>query len=504
MREGTVVGLANHTVLIAKDGSERPIDDSAAPIRARRREVVGVVLVFRDVTERRAAEAEVQNQEIFKLVHQIGKIGHWEWNSLTDENKWSPEIEALYGLPPGGFEGGYQGWAKLLHPDDLPKAEEDVRRALETGKYFTEFRVIWPDGSVHWLETRANVFKDDHDKPMRIMGVNMDITERNSRSSRRGTALARPDAARPTAARTSSWRRWPTNCATRWPRSATPSNCCGVRTATPTSIEQARSMMERQVGQMVRLMDDLLDISRITSGKMQLRKERVELAAVVQSAVEASRPLIEAQAHELTVTLPPEPVYLDADPTRLAQVFSNLLNNAAKYTEKGGHIWLTAERQGGEVVVSVRDTGIGIAAEHLPHIFEMFSQVDPALERSQGGLGIGLALVRGLVELHGGTVEARSGGLGMGSEFIVRLPVARRAGAASITGAERRRRASPFRVEVPHPGRGRQPGRRRQPGDDAAADGPRHPDGPRRPGGGAGGRRRSGPTWCCSTSACRR
>jgi CheY-like chemotaxis protein len=116
-------------------------------------------------------------------------------------------------------------------------------------------------------------------------------------------------------------------------------------------------------------------------------------------------------------------MHLDADPTRLAQVISNLLNNAAKYTEKGGHIWLTAERQGNEVVVSVRDTGIGIAAEHLPHLFEMFSQITPALERSQGGLGIGLWLVRGLVDLHGGRVEARSGGIGMGSEFIIRLPV---------------------------------------------------------------------------------
>jgi signal transduction histidine kinase len=190
-----------------------------------------------------------------------------------------------------------------------------------------------------------------------------------------------------------------------------------------TLMEQARSMMERQLAQMVRLIDDLLDISRITRGKLNLRKERVELAAVVQSAVEASRPLIEAQAHQCTITLPPAPIYLEADPIRLAQVFANLLTNAAKYTEKRGHIWLTAERLGGEVVMSIRDTGIGIAAEHLTHIFEMFSQVAPALERSHGGLGIGLALVRGLVELHGGKVEVRSAGLGQGSEFIVRLPV---------------------------------------------------------------------------------
>src|SRR5262249_30215763 len=149
----------------------------------------------------------------------------------------------------------------------------------------------------------------------------------------------------------------------------------------------------------------------------------VELAHVLNSAVETARPLIDASAHELTVTLPPEPVFLDADPTRLAQVFANLLDNAAKYSEKGDRIWLTAQRQGGEVMMAVRDPGFGIAAEHLRRIFEMFSQVEPALERSRGGLGIGLALVKGLVELHGGSVEARSGGTGLGSEFIVRLPI---------------------------------------------------------------------------------
>ncbi|MBY0525621.1 MAG: PAS domain S-box protein [Gemmataceae bacterium] len=189
----------------------------------------------------------------------------------------------------------------------------------------------------------------------------------------------------------------------------------------PAAIQQARGILGRQVGQMVRLVDDLLDISRITSGKLQLRGERVQLADVVQNAVETSRPFIDAQAHELTLTLPQEPIYLDADPTRLSQVLSNLLNNAAKYTERGGHIWLTVECQGSQAVVSVRDTGIGIPADHLRHIFTMFSQVAPALDRSQGGLGVGLALVRGLVELHGGAVEAHSSP-GEGSEFIVRLP----------------------------------------------------------------------------------
>ena len=191
------------------------------------------------------------------------------------------------------------------------------------------------------------------------------------------------------------------------------------------AAEQVRTMMERQLTQLMRLVDDLLDVSRITRGRVELRKEWVELAAVMQSAVETSRPLIEAARHELSVTLPPEPIHLDADLTRLAQVFSNLLNNAAKYTEQGGHIWLTAERHGGEVVVKVRDSGLGIPADMLPKIFEMFTQVDHNQERAQGGLGIGLSLVQRLVEMHEGSVEAHSEGPGRGSEFTVRLPVAR-------------------------------------------------------------------------------
>ncbi len=194
-----------------------------------------------------------------------------------------------------------------------------------------------------------------------------------------------------------------------------------LTTATPT-WQQAREMMERQLGQMIRLVDDLLDISRITRNKLELRKAPVELWAVVQSAVETARPQIEVNGHTLTVTLPPQPIHLDADLTRLAQVFWNLLNNSAKYTEPGGRITLAAELQGNEAVITVQDNGIEVPVDSLPNLFELFSQVDRSLERAQGGLGIGLALVEGLTEAHGGTVEARSGGVGKGCTFIVRLP----------------------------------------------------------------------------------
>lgn len=188
--------------------------------------------------------------------------------------------------------------------------------------------------------------------------------------------------------------------------------------------EEAHELMERQLSQMVRLVDDLLDVARISCNKIELRRARVDLGAVIRNAVDTSRPLIEAAGHELSLTLPDRAIHVDADALRLAQVFSNLLNNAAKYTEPGGSIAIAAERQGSEVVVAVRDSGVGIEAEKLPVVFDLFAQVDRTLERSQGGLGIGLTLVKQLTELHGGSVEARSAGHGQGSEFVVRLPIA--------------------------------------------------------------------------------
>jgi signal transduction histidine kinase len=197
----------------------------------------------------------------------------------------------------------------------------------------------------------------------------------------------------------------------------------GMKGSQEPDVKSARDVIARQLAVMVRLIDDLLDISRISQNKLAIRKEQVTLAAVVESAVESSRSFIQECGNELTVSVPAQPIHLDADPIRLAQVFLNLLNNAAKYTKRGGHIWLTAKREGSDAVVSVRDNGIGIPANMLAGIFDMFTQVDRSLERSHGGLGIGLSLVRRLVDMHDGTIEAHSKGTEEGSEFIVRLPL---------------------------------------------------------------------------------
>ena len=190
-----------------------------------------------------------------------------------------------------------------------------------------------------------------------------------------------------------------------------------------TRLDHATSIMQRQIDQMVRLVDDLLDVARISQNKLELRKELVDLAAVVRSAVDTSRPVIEASQNELSIELPSETTLLDADPVRLAQVVSNLLNNAARYSAPGGRISLTATTKDGELMLKVSDTGIGIQTEKLSQIFDMFVQLDSSAPHPQGGLGVGLTLVRRLIEMHGGTVEAHSDGPGKGSEFIVRLPI---------------------------------------------------------------------------------
>jgi len=208
--------------------------------------------------------------------------------------------------------------------------------------------------------------------------------------------------------------------------------------------------MDRQVNHMVRLVDDLMEVSRITRGKIELRKGVVDLAEVIAAAVETSRPLVDAAGHELTLTLPPEALLIEADAVRLAQVFANLLNNAVRYTDPGGRIGIAAQRDDGSAVITVSDTGVGIAAEALPRVFDMFVQANARDSRAQSGLGIGLTLVRSLVEMHGGSVAARSAGVGRGSEFVVRLPLARHEAARvpAAAGATARKFAGLPRVMV--------------------------------------------------------
>jgi PAS domain S-box-containing protein len=589
IREGAIVGLGNHTLLIARDRTERPIDDSAAPIRGEKGETVGVVLIFRDVTEQRQAQLALRQSEARKTaildtaLDCIITIDHEgrvvEFNPAAERTFGHRRADVLGRqmaeliVPPPLREQHYRGLAHYLATGEGPVLDKRVemtalradgtefpvelavtrisaegpplftaylrditgrKRAEQASRFLADASkslaalvdygstmqkvarlavpcfadwcavdLLEPDGSLrrvavahadpskverahaqhrrppdpdapqgvpHVLHTGqpelipeatdallAETVKDEgllrtmRDLgPKSYLGVPLqargrtvgmvtflaaesgrrfdatDLAVAEDLAHRAGIAL---ENARLYADVREADRRKDEFLAMLAHELRNP--LAPIRNALhilkqagadAAVLGRVREMMERQVQHMTRMVDDLLDVSRITRGKIELRKEDVDLASVVGRTVEVARPLIGDRRQTLTVDLPPEPVRLEADPTRLEQVLANLLNNAAKYTDHGGHIGLSARREGGELVLRVKDTGVGIAPDMLRRIFEPFVQADRVLHQSQGGLGIGLTLVRRLVEMHGGSVTAHSEGPGRGSEFVVRLP----------------------------------------------------------------------------------
>jgi PAS domain S-box-containing protein len=420
LRDGLGAEVQGEVPLQRPDGTLVPL---YLGVNALREGALGLCLMVTDRTEQRhyqelqcTQEALRASEERLDLAQRAGRIGTFEWNIRTGAVSWSATKEELYGLPAGGFGGRYEDWKQAVHPDDRDRAEADRSRAVSGRTMLdTEFRIVRPDGETRWIASKGKVFYAADGEPLRMLGVSLDITERKQAEEELRDADRKKDEFLATLAHELRNPLAPIRNAVQ---------ILNAKGSIHPDLRRARAVLDRQVQLMARLLEDLLDVSRISRNRLELRMERVELAAVLDGALETSRPVIEAASHELTLTLPPEPIHLEADPVRLAQVFANLLNNAAKYTDEGGRIRLTAERQGSHAIVSVRDSGIGIAAEVLPNIFEIFSQAKLASVRSQDGLGIGLSLVKGLVGLHGGSVEARSDGPGRGSEFVVRLPVA--------------------------------------------------------------------------------
>lgn len=549
LRDGVVVGLANHTLLIAKDGTERPIDDSAAPIRAPDGEVAGVVLVFRDITERRRQERQIQDtlkyceciistlrepflvldkhlrvksacSRFYETFHDTPKetenrfiydLGNRQW----DIPRLRELLEAVLkdNQPVDGFEIDHvfpiigrkimllnarrfdtedcrdslillaiedvterrQGEAALVASElryrRLFEAAQDAILILdaETGEIIdanpfiedllgyskAEFagKQLWEIGlfsdieanrkallelqEKHYiryenlpLETKAgrrvevefvsNVYEAGETS---VIQCNIrDITERSRlvrQTEEQAEALAELHHRKDEFLAMLSHE-------LRNPLSAIFNALHLLRLQKSGGPIQQRAMttMERQLGQLTHLIDDLLEVSRVITGRIHLQLERLDLRGVVEQAIETVRPLIDGRKHALTLSLPADPIWIQGDPVRLEQVMVNLLTNAAKYTDTGGQIWLSVQHEETEieVMLRVRDSGVGIAPDLLPRIFDLFSQAERTLDRSQGGLGIGLALVQKLVELHGGSVAARSAGLGQGSEFTVRLP----------------------------------------------------------------------------------
>jgi PAS domain S-box-containing protein len=380
----------------------------------------------RDAAERRRADDFLRlevGEERLRLALTAGHMGVWDWNIPTGEVKWSENLESIHGLAPGTFDGTLTFFRNLVHPDDQARVEAAITSAVEGGPdYDVEFRNLWPDGSVHWMAAKGRVLRDRSGWPVRMLGVGMDVTERKrleeelrEHAARLAEADRRKDEFLAMLAHE-----------LRNPLAPILNGLELLRLArdNPEDVERSRAVLERQIRHVVRLVDDLLDVSRITWGKIALQMHRVDLAQIIADAVDIARPHLDGRRHRLKVDVPPEPLWLDADATRLAEVVANLLDNAAKYTPEGGAISVLAERDGKDVVVRVRDTGAGMSAEVLARAFDLFAQGEPTLDRAHGGLGIGLTLVRRLVELHGGTVSATSEGAGRGTEVSVRLPAA--------------------------------------------------------------------------------
>ena len=446
LRDGVIVGLANHTVLIKRDGSECPIDDSAAPIRNEHGYVSGCVLIFRDVTAQRMAARDKANQLITaRLLAAIVESSNDAIISKSLDGiiqSWNVAAQQLFGFT--GEEAVGQHISLVIPPERL--AEEDqIIASLKVGNRIEHFETerVRKDGQRITVSLTISPIKDDSGNVVGASKIVRDVTERK---------LLMDDLQRLAADLLTADQRKNEFLATLAHELRNPlapmSNMLEVVKRSGGDgkvLKQAHETFERQLNQMVRLVDDLLDVNRITHDRLELRPSEVELSSVIQQAIEVARPLIDAADQKLIVDLPKEPVYLNADRARLAQVFGNLLNNSCKYTSTNGTITLSAKRVDDDVLVSVKDNGAGIPSDKLNSIFDMFMQVDRSSERSQGGLGIGLTLVKRLVAMHGGSIEARSEGEGRGSEFIVRLPVicepavaAPRAETVAKSAAERR------------------------------------------------------------------
>jgi len=406
--------------------------------------LLGAAIAEREAAEHRGAAdyARLQaSEERLRLALEAGRMGVWDWDVATGAITWSDSLEPIHGLARGAFPGTLEGFQALVHPEDRERVNRAITHALEEGGgYDVEFRNLRPDGTVHWIAGKGTAVRDPAGRAVRMLGVGMDVTGRRRLEEelrQRAAQLADADRRKDEfLAMLAHELRNPLQPLT---------NALHLLGRSHADKERFLAMASRQVTHLVRLVDDLLDVSRITQGKITLRKEPVRLSELVAQAVETVRPSIEPSGHSVSVSLPAEPLQLDADPARLAQVLANLLSNAAKYTPPGGSIWLTAERAGDQVAIRVRDTGAGIDPELLPHVFDLFVQGDTPADRAPGGLGIGLTIVRRLVEMHGGRVEAHSAGGGRGSEFIVWLPASPPSFGEAIVPRDERKDAAPPR-----------------------------------------------------------
>ncbi len=457
LREGVVVGLANHTILVAKDGTERAIDDSAAPIKTSAGLLVGVILVFRDVSvERRKdarkaflmrATAELNSsldyEGTLRTVARLAVPAIADWCAVDVVTPAGVKRLAVAHVDPKKIE--FVRDVERQYPPD-PNAATGVPNILRTGEseMLAEIPAQLLDAAAkneeHLRLIRALSLRSYMGVPIKHGGKTLGaITFVMAESNRRydqedlATAIALGERAAVAIENASLYREVEQASRAkddflamlghelRNPLAPIVTALELMRTKPDAAHPRALSIIERQVKHLVRLVDDLLDVSRIAQGKVALDKERLEMRELVARAIEISEPLLAERRHQITTDVAQDLV-VHGDSVRLSQVIANLLNNAAKYTEPGGHIAVSAREFGGDIEIRVKDDGMGIAPDMLPRVFDLFTQERQTIDRSQGGLGLGLAIVRSIVKLHGGSVEAHSAGAGQGSEFVIRLP----------------------------------------------------------------------------------
>ena len=376
-----------------------------------------VLGVTRDITQLHLQELSTSElAQRLQMALAAAQAGAWSWDIRSGAISWSAESSLLYGRSPALLPPLYSDWLEAVHPDDRADVDGAVRDALsrKVAEFHAEFRILRPDEDPRWILSIGKAEFDAAGEAVRMVGINLDIQDRK----RIEAALQDED------------RRKDEFLATLSHELRNPlaplTSALEVLKLAPAGADVAATalgVMERQLSHLARLVDDLLDVARIRSGKITLKVEKVSIGDVVRQAVEACQPLIDSAQHRITVVVEPAQMAVEGDEVRLTQVLTNVLNNAIKYTPDGGHVLLQAGIEEGHVLVRVVDDGVGIAPRMLSEVFELFTQVDLTRDRTGGGLGIGLSLVRNLVQLHGGTVRCDSRGLGLGTTFEIRLPL---------------------------------------------------------------------------------
>jgi PAS domain S-box-containing protein len=424
LAQGTTVGRASH-ILIHPDGREVPIEDRAAPIQDEQGRITGSVLIFREVPPGHPSGSEDLRQvDAASFLASIVESSEDAIIGVSLEGiiqSWNNAAERLYRYAASEVVGRP---VTMLIPSDRGDEEGQIIARILAGQRISHFDTVRCDRNGRSIPVSLTI-SPVRDKTGAIVGTSKivrDITEAKDAERRIYSLMSE---LREADARKDEFLAILAH-ELRGPLAPIRHRLEILRLAddNPPLREESLRRVDQQVTQLVRLVDDLLDVSRITRNKLELRRETLDLGGALHQAVEIAKPLAETQGHQVIVSIPMQSMMIEADPVRIAQIFGNLLHNACKYSDPGATIWLSAERQGSDVRIAIRDNGIGIAPEVLPHLFELFTQVSSRPERTQGGLGIGLTLVRRLVAMHGGSIEARSEGLGKGSEFIVHLPLA--------------------------------------------------------------------------------